>query len=131
MIEGLRVYPHYQDARKAGGVVGANGCEECKATVPLTTRQQLGCGWEPALPSAQPWRPQAWVTRGIEPTVCPGYSTSLPAVGDVIGAYCHWENGTLTEYLDGDAPTRAALDCLAVFRGGMNEHMADRAKAGA
>lgn len=132
MIEGLRAFPHYQDARKAGTAIGSNGCEECMRTIPRETRQQLGCGWEQSAAGARPWSPQSWGARGLSTTTCAGYSTRLHATVEIVDAYCHWENGTLVDYLDGERPTRGALDCLAVFRAGLNEYDADRyAKGGA
>lgn len=90
-----------------------------------SVRQQMACGFEPAIAEAQPWTPSAWIDRGIEPSVCPGYSTGLPAVGEVLELYPQWEQHTLTDYLGGPA-SRGTLDCLAVLRAGIKEHESDR-----
>jgi hypothetical protein len=131
VIEGLRVLPHYQEARNKGGVVGHQGCEECKQTVSVQTRQELGCGYEPALDGARPWAPESWRERGLSLSTCPGYTTALPAVEEVTLAYPHWKAGYLTEAL-GAPPTDAALRCLTYLEAGINEFQSDaiRSKAG-
>lgn len=63
--------------------------------------------------------------RDLTASTCPGYSTALPAVQEVVAAYCHWESGTLTEHV-GDVPSPTGLDMLAVLRAGINEHTADK-----
>ncbi len=86
-------------------------------------RQQMGCGYEPA--TEKPplvWHPAFWLKHGIKATACAGYTTRLPEVQDVIGAYAHWEAGTLREYLDGEEPTRPLLEGLAAFKAGLNEY---------
>ncbi len=132
MTEGLRVAPAYFDARtgpdKPFAPLGAN-CQECRANVIATTRQELGCAYEPPIAGAHPWSPRAWADRGLRTTTCPGYTTSLPAVVEVFDAYPQWEQGTLTEHLDGEAPTRPALDALGTLRAGIKEHEADSIRA--
>ena len=124
MIEGLRVAPHYFDARNKGAVV--RSCEDCKATTDVTTRQHMGCGYEARIADAQPWSPRGWADRGTaRPEVCPGYTTSLPAVGEFFAAHPQWKAGTLSDYLDGERPTSPALDCLAVLDSAIKEHESD------
>lgn len=122
MIEGLRVFPAYQDARGKRLVMAT--CEECKRTVSTDTRQAMGCGWEAPIDGARPWSPASWAERGIATSTCPGYTTTLPIVGEIIDAYPQWEQGTLTDYLDGTAPTPIALTCLTMLRAGIREHEA-------
>lgn len=129
MIEGLRVFPSYQDARATGNVVGSKGCEECKRTVNLDTRQALGCGWEPAIAGAQPWAPPAWAERGWTAETCPGYTTALPCVVELAGCHAQWKAGTLTDYLDGERANAVALDALAWFDGAIEIHKADQMRA--
>lgn len=117
MIEGLRVAPAYFDARRDNVV--PKSCEECKRTVNATSRQYMACGFEPAVAGAQPWSPSYMQT-----TVCPGYTTSLPAVEETLDAYPHWKAGYLTEALDGESPSKGLLDCLSALEGGINEHHA-------
>lgn len=122
MIEGLRVAPAYFDARHEGKV--QKSCQECKRTVNATARQHMGCGYEPAIAGAVPWSPPAWRDRGLRTTVCPGYTTALPATMECFDAYPQWEARTLTEYL-GEPPTDAALAAMAALKAGINEHQAD------
>jgi hypothetical protein len=125
VIQGLRVFPAYQDAASTGSVIGSKGCEECKRTQMATTRQALRCVYEPAMPGAQSWAPKSWVERGIETTACPGYSARLPAVLEIVEEHQQWKHGTLSAALDGEQPTRGALQCFKVLEAGINEHRAD------
>lgn len=124
MIEGLRVAPAYFDARREGVV--PKSCQECKSTQTMVTRQYMRCGYESAVgdPSAQSWSPPYMRT-----TVCPGYTTALPAVAEVLDVHAHWKAGYLTESLDGEAPTKAVLDCLSALEAGINEHQAAQLRA--
>lgn len=139
MIEGLRVAPAYLDARNGPSKPFApNGknCEECRRNVTAAIRQDLGCVYEPRIERpGSVWAPQSWIDRGVATTVCPGYTTSLPAVVEVIDAHAQWKAGYLTEALDGEAPSSVALECLTALEGGINEHQADtirrKSKAGA
>jgi hypothetical protein len=129
VIEGLRVLPHYQEARNKGGVVGHQGCEECKQTVSVQTRQELGCGYEPALDGARPWAPESWRERGLSLAVCPGYTTALPIVQEIVEVHAQWKAGYLTESLDGEPPTDVTLKCLTYLEAGINEFQADSMRA--
>lgn len=92
----------------------------------MTTRQAIGCAYEPASPDAMPWVPPSWREAGdMKLATCPGYTTSLPAVREVVDAHPQWKAGTLTEYLDGQAPTGVALGCLAVLDIGIEEAKRD------
>ncbi len=74
-----------------------------------------------ALGKARPWTPKWWVMQGWDSSVCPGYSCSLPEVVEVTHAYAQWEAGTLTEWLDGEPPTKELLDALAARKYGLND----------
>ena len=124
MIEGLRVYPHYEDARRGGGVIGSQGCEECKRTVSKSVRQANGCGWETTVQDARPWNPPAWASTNLNTSVCPAYSTGLPQVGEVLVLYPHWEKGAVGAYLDGADPSRVVLDGLRYLDIAIGEHSA-------
>ena len=122
MIEGLRVFPAYQDARRLRQVL--SDCATCQREQTMTTRQALGCAYMPPVADAQPWVPPAWRDDDRRLTVCPGYTTSLPAVFEVAVAFPQWKAGTLTDYLDGTPPTSVALACLAALDDGAEEHKA-------
>lgn len=125
MIEGLRVFPAYQDARSKRTVVGSEGCEECKRTVSVSARQAVGCGWERPTADARPWAPSTWADRGWETTACPGYTTALPCVLEVAGCHAQWKAGTLTDFLGGEPAHAVALDALAWFDTALEIHKAD------
>jgi hypothetical protein len=79
-------------------------CGECKSMFGRETRQAMGCGWEdksPRVPSV-PWSPSClqdnhdWRCLGktqSEPSVCPGYSISLPETLEIVRAHAHWTTG--------------------------------------
>lgn len=80
----------------------------------------MGCAYEPTNRDAAPWAPRYLIASGERTTVCPGYSTTLPMVSEVVEAYPHWEHGTLVAFIGG-TPTRAFLDGLAALRAGIKE----------
>lgn len=129
MIEGLRVYPAFKDSHAKKEALGGRSCEECKRTVDTVTRQQLGCGYEPAIAKATPWMPPSWAERGLSLSTCPGYTTSLPLVLEIVQAYPHWEQGALRAYLGGKDATPTALDLFTLLRAGKNEHDSDKLRA--
>jgi hypothetical protein len=63
---------------------------------PEPTRQLLGCGFAP-LPAGHLLKfvraPRPAGYEGDDPTVCPGYTTSLPEVIEIARARFHWKNG--------------------------------------
>lgn len=89
-------------------------------------RQGLGCGFEVRDPRIvpQPFAPAFWVERDRRPTVCPGFSTTLPEVREIVDLYPFFESGgaLLPAALDGQQPTSVLLRGLAELRGGINEH---------
>jgi hypothetical protein len=95
-------------------------------SLPETTRRQLACGHLPPSPSGKAWTPRYHVERGVTATVCPGYTCRLPEVQETVTAYVQWEQGTLTEYLNGEPPSRPLLEALATLKGGLNELTAAR-----
>lgn len=127
MIEGLRLLAPYQDAADEGLVPAT--CEECKSHRDASKRQQMGCGFEPAI-AIRPylWAPLAWRKRDVSPSVCPGYSTRLPLVEEIVRLLPQWEAGTLVEWLDGQPTTRPLLDGLAHAKRGIDEHRAAKAE---
>lgn len=95
------------------------------------TRQGMGCGWEPRDPKvpARPWSPSClednhdWRCIGKEqpdPTVCPGFSTSLPETIEIVRAHTHWSTGGgLRDFAD--EPTEALKFGVEVVHGSVNE----------
>jgi hypothetical protein len=97
---------------------------------PEQTRQLLGCGWLPA--PVEKLRP---FVRAPEPlqykpardengerlcNVCPGYTTSLPAVIEIARARFHWDKGHLREAVDG-RPTDAMMLGIEILSGAIGE----------
>lgn len=124
-MEGLRLLPHFQASQDTKHL---RDCDACKQRETVTKRQHMGCGYEAPLPealgTARPWTPHWWVMQGWDASICPGYSTTLPEVVEVTYAYGQWEAGTLTEWvasMEGEAPSRALLDALAMRKAGINE----------
>jgi hypothetical protein len=89
--------------------------------LPATTRQHLGCGYLPPLDDARPWTPPYLAGKGFTATICAGYACTLSEVREVVTCLPQWEQGTLTEYLDGEPPGRQLLDCLALLKGAVRE----------
>lgn len=95
------------------------------------TRQALGCGYEmpdPKIP-VRPWSPsslpnnEAWQCVGKtspDPTVCPGYSISLPETLEVVRAYTHWSNGGGLRDFAAE-PTETLKIGVEIFSGAVNE----------
>lgn len=104
-------------------------------------RQSWGCGYEPPPPPnvhAVPWSPpmrsgNKTVGYSYErPTICPGYTTNLPEVHEVLAARMHWKNGQLEAYCGGP-PTEellAAIVELEVAVGQNDHYWATPAKEG-
>lgn len=99
-------------------------------------RQMFGCGYEP--PPADNLRPFVGIPRpegysDDEPTVCPGYSTSLPETIEIARGWLHWTKGALREYTGGQ-PTVAMVAGIEVLSGASSDceryWMTPRSKGG-
>ncbi len=85
-------------------------------TNPRSIRIVLGCGYESLNPAADPWiPPDGDLGFDGEVTVCPGYSTHLPEVFEVMRARTHWKNGALRDYCDGEQPSEQMLEAIEVL----------------
>lgn len=127
MIEGLWLRPALDEAGERPGLVALplDDCTRCYKNVPQRTRLLAGCAYEPEAPvNLRPYV-QPWSGCGVEsrpatddepafPSVCPGYSTSLPEVIEAARARAHWEKGELTQFCRGQAsdPMLRALEYL-------------------
>lgn len=93
----------------------------------------MGCPYLPPTDDAAPWTPAHLAVAGVLSTVCPGFSTTTPEVGEVVDAYPHWEHGTLRDHVGGH-PSPALLAGLVALKGGMRERddaaIAERNKKG-
>ena len=127
MIQGLRLLPFYQEALDRHEI--QLDCGTCMNALPATTRQHLGCGHLRPIAGARPWTPPHLAAKGVTATVCAGYACTLPEVREVVGCLPQWDQGTLTEYLDGEPPSRQLLDGLALLKGAVRELEAARIEA--
>ena len=84
----------------------------------------MACPYLPTIATRGAWTPRYMVASGEDVAACPGYTTSLPMVREVLTVYPHWEHGTLTDLL-GEPPTRPMLMGLSALRAGIKERDAD------
>lgn len=68
---------------------------------PRNARISLGCGYEPPGADVHVWEPPSLDAKsgvgfaGDELKTCPGYTTDLPDVFEVLRARAHWTKGQL------------------------------------
>lgn len=127
LIEGLRVLPSYQDARTDGDPRASLTCDECQTRRTEPARQAMGCPYLPRTIDATPWSPAYMLAAGESTSACPGFTTTTPAVCEVVAAYPHWERGTLRDYIGG-MPSPALLAGLTALKGGMRDRDDDDAR---
>lgn len=92
--------------------------------VPLQNRQLAGCAYAPAparelVPLVVPWSGLGY--KGEAPTVCPGYSTSLPVVIEAARARLSWSKGSLEAFCGGEPPTDALIAAIEICEGAIGE----------
>ncbi len=116
-------------------------------TTNRTTRQILGCGFEPPAEApfvASPWTHESTGSRSPDGglvgfdddgiTTCAGYTVHLPEVFEAMRAR-HWAGkGQLEAFCDGEQPSEALLKAIEILDGahGAREHwsMTDADKGG-
>lgn len=96
-------------------------------------RQGIACGYEPRVPHGMPASPaamnSAWTGPRSDdgkyhlPTVCPGYTTSLPAVQEIALARMHWGKGGLRDFCVGQ-PSDHMLRGIEILEGADREREA-------
>ena len=90
--------------------------------MPPLQRRYLGCGYEPPLTGVRltMWSPPVprhdggVGYRGPEPTVCAGYTTSLPEVIEAAVIRRHWDKGQVVAACGGAMPTEEMLSSILV-----------------
>lgn len=102
-------------------------CADCQHRTAPDIRQLMGCAYLPTVSHAAPWSP-AHLDASEAPDMCPGYTTTLPMVREVVEAYPHWEHGTVRDLIGG-TPGRALLEGLAALRAGIRERDAAELEA--
>ena len=115
-LEGLSLLPWFQEAHQRDELGIAN-CSKCKETMQPLQRQYLGCGYLPPLEDRTRltmWKPPSGTKgyRGPEPTVCAGYTTTLPEVREVSLAHSHWSKGNLAAVLSETAHEHLAASIV-------------------
>ncbi len=91
-------------------------------------RQLMGCGLLPPPAESRRRYLQIWNGgslpnyKGPEPTVCPGYSTSLPEVIEVARAHRHWSKGNYQ--VAGREPNDPLVISIEILDGATNEFQA-------
>lgn len=114
-MEGLRLVPALEEAKRRGQVGFPSSCKDCQKQLSAEQRVLLGCAWEPE-PTDPNFRAyiSPWTGCGVEsrpatddapafPSVCPGYTTTLPEVIEAVRARVHWDKGELTQFVHGQA----------------------------
>lgn len=100
-------------------------------TTTQISRQGRACGYEPPAPrhvQVKPWwppeadlgydfgRPTPDAPLGERaPTICIGYTRTMPEVIEVARARLHWDKGQLGVYCDGEQPTEVLRNLIEVI----------------
>lgn len=87
-------------------------CETCKLRKGRGERAGMGCGW---LPPKERGKFSMTTPYGPEPTVCVGYSVTLPEVLEAGRALGWKQDGHLTELYDGEPVTQSLRDAVDVL----------------
>ena len=121
VVEGLRLLPWVSAAReqmKDDNHYGADeylDCDACKRRCDSVIRSTFACGWVPeAERSEHPLAPSA-LPRGLDVTVCAGYTTSLPEVLECGRAMAWRDKGCLPDMYNGQYPTPALRDGIDIL----------------
>lgn len=109
MIEGLEYLPWLRQARLETGREPFD-CDTCQPAL----RGPLGCGFT-RLPERTRPRAGAPGRKGI-PSVCPGYSTRLPAVREAARGAFWSEKGQLQLRYPDEPVTELLLDCIEIYQ---------------
>lgn len=89
-------------------------CAECLERVDEQSRQALGCPYAPEPDQTFRLHVETWTGCGVEPrpatddapafpSVCPGFTTTLPETIEAARAHLHWTKGELTQFCRGYA----------------------------
>lgn len=98
-------------------------CSGCQKSYGRDVRRSWGCGWEHPNPSAQPWSPSSMDPQwNGDDSTCPGYTSSLPQVVEVLRARVHWEkNAAAFESYCGGAASDQTLAAIEILEGAVHE----------
>ncbi len=120
MIEGLRHLPWLQEQtrRDPASVKHLSDCGNCMKNVDQQSRQLIGCGYEPPSEHASPWMHEGF--EGDRPSVCVGYSTTLPELIEISRARLHWGKGAITSFCKGE-PSDLLMRGIEILESAHNE----------
>jgi hypothetical protein len=105
-------------------------CSHCLKNNPIATRRRWHCGYLPASKHVGtkwdiPNRHLGKAANQTQPTVCPGYTTSLPAVLEASRARLWREKGSLRDLYD-EPLTDVLRDCVDILEHAVGELQAHR-----
>lgn len=123
MIEGLRLLPWVHESERRNPHSADFDCAKCKEMNGRLARQHMRCGYEVPIDGAQPpWSPVMLdAAHQGEYTLCPGYTTKLPEVIEVVRLRMHAKMGSLSLFMHGGEPTEAATVGIEILEGAANE----------
>jgi hypothetical protein len=111
-------------ASRSGGDLDIADCSKCKKMTSSERRQHLGCGYEPPIDRVRLtlWHPPSGPKgySGPEPTMCAGYTATLPEVIETSILRAHWEKGSLRDACGGEQPTEESLALVLILSGAYN-----------
>jgi hypothetical protein len=99
-------------------VVLMTDCEKCMQAYTKPIRQGWACGYEPPAPEGaivEAWSGLGY--RGDRPTICPGYTTTLPETIEIARAWKWWVKGELAAYVDGAPVSHPLKMGIEIFDG--------------
>lgn len=104
-------------------------CERCMNELTTERRYVLGCGYLPPAPPqlapfVRPWQGLGY--NGPRPTTCPGYTTQLPVVIELVRAHRHWAKGQLEAFCGTRAVPEAVLLGVEQFESAVGDFEAWR-----
>jgi hypothetical protein len=128
VIEGLRLMPWWHEAARRDLLGPKSNCRECRSRLSAESRQMAGCPYEPPVPPdlapiVRPWAGLGYA--GDMPSVCPGYSTTLPEAIEIARGRMHWSKGELGQFCGGQA-SEAMIIGIEIAEAAGNEFQAWR-----
>jgi hypothetical protein len=125
----LIVLPWYQDDHEKSEDKVPR-CSDCRDSVSEAMRRDMGCGWLATSWEGDP-APSRWVhSSGASPrcVTCPGFTTALPEVLEVLDLFSHWETGQIEFALGGETASSMLPRALALAKRACGALMASKTK---
>ena len=115
--------PWWQEAIRRDLLGPKSKCSDCRTALSVESRQMAGCPYEPQVPPDRAVFVRPWAGLGYAgdmPSVCPGYSTSLPETIEIARGRLHWTKGELGQFCAGQA-TEAMIIGIEIAEAASNE----------